>query len=135
VLAASALVACQPIGETPSAGRCRVKFAQPYRPTITSGRLIRGDASAVCTGPVDIHHVTLSLERNTGAQWIAVDQDASDTIPYPTAVPLTVVLECRPGTWRLSYDVRAVAQGQTATRIDSSDELTVRSAQDCQVSR
>lgn len=135
ILAASTLAACQPIGDTPSAGRCRVKFAQPYRPTITRGRLIRGDASALCLGPVNSHHVTFTLERNSGASWVVVDQDASDTIPYPTSLALTVLVECRPGTWRLSYSVRAVAQGQTATRTDSSDQLTVTSTQDCQEPR
>jgi hypothetical protein len=35
----------------------------------------------------------------------------------------------------LHYSVRAVAQGQAATRTDSSDQLTVTSSQDCQVPR
>lgn len=136
VLAVSTLTACVPtFGGSPSAGRCRVKFTSPYRPRITNGALIRGDASALCTGPVDEHHVTLSLERNSGASWQTVDQDVSNAIPYPSAVALTVIVECRPGTWRLRYDVRAVAQGQTASRSDGSDDLTVSSFQDCKVPR
>lgn len=135
LLAVYTLTACNPLGDIPSAGRCRVKFIEPYRPRITSGRLIRGDASALCTGPVDAHHVTLLLERNTGAGWQAADQNTSDAIPYPSAVPLTVILECRPGTWRLRYDVTATAQGESDHKNDASDTLTVASQQDCKVPR
>jgi len=135
VLAAFALTACNPIGATPTTGRCRVKFAQPYRPRITTGHVIRGDASAVCTGPVDSHHVTLFLERNTGADWATADQDVNDAIPYPKPIALTVILECRPGTWRLRYDVTATYEGQSAHTNDASDQLTVASQRDCQVSQ
>jgi hypothetical protein len=128
--------ACDPtVGDTPVAGRCRVKYAVPYRPVVTSGRLIRGQASARCTASVDKHHVTLYLERNTGSAWVARDQDSSDTIPYPAAVDLTVIVECRPGTWRLRYDVTAISAGQTARANDASDQLTVKSQQDCAVPR
>lgn len=132
VLVLPGLTACGlPVGDTPTAGRCRVKFAQPYRPTVTAGRLIRGQASARCTGPVDTHHVTLYLERNTGSTWEARDQDSSDAIPYPAGVDLTVIVECRPGTWRLRYDVTAVSAGQTAHANDASDKLTLKTQQDC----
>jgi hypothetical protein len=135
-LAAFALAGCNPtFGGVPTTGRCRVKFAQPYRPRITTGRVLRGDASAVCTGPVDSHHVTLYLERNTGAAWTPVDQDVSDAVPYLKPVALTVVLECRPGTWRLRYDVTATYQGQSAHTNDASDQLTVASQRDCQVAQ
>jgi hypothetical protein len=126
------LTACDPtVGDTPTAGRCRVKFAQPYRPTVTPGRLLRGQASARCTGPVDTHHVTLYLERNTGSTWTARDQDESDAIPYPRAVDLTVLVECRPGTWRLRYDLTATAGGKTAHAGDASDQLTLNTQPDC----
>jgi hypothetical protein len=134
LLTASTVSACVPtFGSTPTTGRCRVKFAAPYRPTITAGRLLRGQATALCTGPVDSHHATLYLERNTGASWKPADQDSTDTIPHPKSITLTVVLECRPGTWRLRYDVTAVAQGRTAHADDASDQLTVNSTRDCQV--
>ncbi|MGH8880975.1 MAG: hypothetical protein ACRD0P_27080 [Stackebrandtia sp.] len=132
VLVVPCLTACDPIvGEAPTAGRCRVKFAQPYRPTVTAGRLIHGQASALCTGPVDQHHVTLYLERNTGSTWEARDQETSDAIPSPAAVDLTVIVECRPGTWRLRYDLSATAAGKSAHAGDASDQLTLKSQQDC----
>jgi hypothetical protein len=72
VLATTTLTGCTPtLGSVPAAGRCRVKFAVPYRPRITPGALIRGDATALCTGPVDSHRVVLDLERNTGAGWLS----------------------------------------------------------------
>jgi hypothetical protein len=102
---ATMLTACLPLdGSTPTAGRCRVKFGAPYY-----------------------------LERNTGAAWVAADQDSNDTVRYPKAVNLTVILECRPGTWRLRYDVTATYQGQSAHANDASDQLIVASQRDCQV--
>jgi hypothetical protein len=133
-LVVASLSACLPaIGDTPTAGRCWVKFAAPYRPVITAGRLIRGQASALCTGPVDRHHVTLYLENNTGASWVVRDQDSSDSVPYPKSIGLTVILECRPGTWRLRYDVTATSNGRSAHANDASDQLAIRSQQDCKV--
>lgn len=112
-----------------------MKFAAPYRPQITAGRLLRGQASALCTGPVDRHHVTLDLQARTGTGWVTRDQDTSNAIPYPQAVGLLVIIECRPGTWRLLYDVTASAAGETDHKSDASDTLTVTSIHDCQVPR
>lgn len=129
-----ALTGCGPtFGGAPTTGRCRVKFAQPYRPRITAGRLIRGEASAVCTGPVDSHHVALYLELNTGAGWQVRHEDTNDAIPYPKSLVLLVIVECQPGTWRLRYDVTATYQGQSAHANDASDQLAVKTQQDCQV--
>lgn len=131
-LMTSTMVACASISDSPSTGRCRVKFAEPYRPVVTSGMIIRGQASAVCTGRIDKHHVTLSLETSTDGRWQVKEEDSSDKIPYPRAVNLLVVTDCRPGTWRLRYTVRATHEGKTDSKSDASDELDVRSQKDCE---
>ncbi|MGH3937537.1 MAG: hypothetical protein ACRDTG_02715 [Pseudonocardiaceae bacterium] len=107
-----------------------MKFADPYRPTVTSGRIIRGPAFAVCTGSIDKHHTTLSLETRNDGQWEVKDKESSNEIPYPRAIDLLVVTDCQPGTWRLRYAVRATHEGKTDSKSDASDELDARSLKD-----
>ena len=131
------MAACDPvIGAAPGVSdRCRVKFASPYRPIVTSGRIIRGSASVLCTGPVDFDHAVLHLQRKSPTGWNTRDSDRSDTIPYPAAVTLLVLVPCAPGTWQLAYDVQASYQGTTAHGTNASDPLTVTAHADCGVAR
>ncbi len=102
---------------------------------MTSGRLIRGSASVLCTGPVDFDHAVLYLQRKSATGWDTRDSNRSDAIPYPSAVTLLVLVPCEPGTWQLAYDVQASYQGAVAHETNASDSLTVASRADCAVAR
>ena len=124
-----------PVGQAP-AGGCRTEFLNPWRPVITSGRLIRGEAVSRCRQRPRSHTTTLTLERQSPAGWETKDTETSSQIPTVQGITLLVLVDCAPGNWRLRAQVKvAWPYGVVQSPGDTSDILKVRDRKDCEAPR
>lgn len=124
--------ACQPIDEPPNPlTKCRASLVSPYKPRVTTGLFIRGDAHLSCKSPIDSHLATLYLERLSPDGWVVKDHDTSREIPTAKGFDLVVLLGCSLGTWRLRLEVKAASGSHSASPKVNSETLRLRTSADC----
>ncbi|MGH3931332.1 MAG: hypothetical protein ACRDTF_15330 [Pseudonocardiaceae bacterium] len=86
-----------------------------------------GTMWAQCGPPAPAtHYLVLSLERKVrGADWTAMAEETSDTIPGTSRTSYQVKAPCQAGIWRITADVRGQFQGRDYVFSDTSRERVV----------